>query len=180
MDRRRKGWEMSGGKTVLEFRFLPQTWLISALASHIPNERTTVDEPGGARLKEGMGGLSDYIRFPCCSGIPVFSSRFHYFGSATVQGIPTTPTRKFSFISSTPLPVNGFTPSSVFRFGPFPFLVIALAFGVRFGGVDGDGRGGFLYLFARVGLFALYCINHFIDFIAVNIYFFDITCVKQK
>lgn len=55
MDGGRKRWEMSGGKTVLEFRFLPQTWLISALASHIPNERTTIDEPGGARLKEGMG-----------------------------------------------------------------------------------------------------------------------------
>lgn len=41
-------------------------------------------------------------------------------------------------------------------------------------------KGGFLYPFAQVCLFTLYCIKYFIGFVVVDIYPFDIICVKQK
>lgn len=84
MDGGKKGWEMSGGKTVLEFRLAPQIWLISSLANlQIPNERTTIDEPGGARSKGVRGGA--------CRTISVFLAVLEFQFSVLVSIISGRP-----------------------------------------------------------------------------------------
>lgn len=102
MDGGKKGWEMSGGKTVLEFRLAPQTWLISSLANlQIPNERTTIDEPGGARSKGVRGGLVGLYPFSLLFWNFNFQFPFSLSRVGPVKGITLTRKISFHFVNPT-------------------------------------------------------------------------------